>query len=182
MKLLCSKLLTEDDMCLSNAKKIKNSSQGQRSRSNITNFQSLLAFLVGHIPTKLHTSTWPGSNCWVSLLGTGQNSPPGPPLLETELAALDKETVTEWHNTTKTHTRQSLYLEPVDFLLLTFYEHVKLADCIWTRQRQKHIILQSMQTKTGNKTKPSLRHSLVSYMEGFSKYNAQIKKTKNTLI
>jgi len=28
--------------------------QGQRSRSNVTNFQPLLAFTVGHIPTKLH--------------------------------------------------------------------------------------------------------------------------------
>jgi len=29
-------------------------SQGQRSRSNVTNFQPILAFTVGHIPTKLH--------------------------------------------------------------------------------------------------------------------------------
>jgi len=29
-------------------------SQGQRPRSNVTNFQSLLAFPVGHIRTKLH--------------------------------------------------------------------------------------------------------------------------------
>jgi len=29
-------------------------SQGQRSRSNVTNFQSLVAFIMGHIPTKLH--------------------------------------------------------------------------------------------------------------------------------
>jgi len=34
--------------------KIKNSSQGQSLRSNVTNFQSLLAFTMGHIPTKLH--------------------------------------------------------------------------------------------------------------------------------
>jgi len=35
-------------------KKYENSSQGQRSRSNVTNFQSLLGFTMGHIPTKLH--------------------------------------------------------------------------------------------------------------------------------
>jgi len=35
-------------------KKYENSSQGQRSRSNVTKFQSLLAFTTGHIPTKLH--------------------------------------------------------------------------------------------------------------------------------
>jgi len=34
--------------------KYENSYQGQRSRSNVTNFRSLLAFTVGHIPTKLH--------------------------------------------------------------------------------------------------------------------------------
>jgi len=34
-------------------KKYKNSSQRQRSRSNVTHFQ-LLAFTVGHIPAKLH--------------------------------------------------------------------------------------------------------------------------------
>jgi len=33
-------------------KTYENSSQGQRS--NVTNFQSLLAFLMGHIPTMLH--------------------------------------------------------------------------------------------------------------------------------
>jgi len=37
-------------------------SQGQRSRSNITNFQSLLAFIVGHVPTKLHR--FPTSSFW----------------------------------------------------------------------------------------------------------------------
>jgi len=35
-------------------KKYENSSQGQRSRSNVINFQPLLAFTTGHIPTKLH--------------------------------------------------------------------------------------------------------------------------------
>jgi len=35
-------------------KKDKNSFQGQESRSNVTNFQSLLTFTVGHIPTKLY--------------------------------------------------------------------------------------------------------------------------------
>jgi len=35
-------------------KNAKNSSQGQRSRSNVTNFQTPLAFAMGHIPTKLH--------------------------------------------------------------------------------------------------------------------------------
>jgi len=35
-------------------KKYLNSSQGQRSRSNVTDFQSLLAFTVGHTSTKLH--------------------------------------------------------------------------------------------------------------------------------
>jgi len=34
--------------------KYENSSQGQRSRSNVTNFQTLLAFTMGHIPIKLH--------------------------------------------------------------------------------------------------------------------------------
>jgi len=29
-------------------------SQGQRSRSNVTNFEPLLAFTMGRIPTKLH--------------------------------------------------------------------------------------------------------------------------------
>jgi len=35
-------------------KKYLNSSQNQRSRLNIINFQTLLAFTMGHIPTKLH--------------------------------------------------------------------------------------------------------------------------------
>jgi len=35
-------------------KKCENSSQGQRTRSNATNFQTLLAFTVVYIPTKLH--------------------------------------------------------------------------------------------------------------------------------
>jgi len=35
-------------------KKYKNSSHGQMSRSNVTNFQTLLVFTMGHIPTKLH--------------------------------------------------------------------------------------------------------------------------------
>jgi len=46
-----------DDICMATTnemKKYKNSSQGQRSGSNVTNFQSLVAFIVGHIPTKLH--------------------------------------------------------------------------------------------------------------------------------
>jgi len=34
--------------------KYKNSSEGQRSESNITNLQSPLAFTMGHIPTKSH--------------------------------------------------------------------------------------------------------------------------------
>jgi len=34
--------------------KYENSSQGQKSRSYVTNFQPLLAFTVGHIFTKLH--------------------------------------------------------------------------------------------------------------------------------
>jgi len=33
--------------------KYENSSQGQRSRSNVSNFQSLLALTMRHIPTKL---------------------------------------------------------------------------------------------------------------------------------
>jgi len=33
--------------------KYENGSQDHRSRSNVTNFQSLLAFTMGHIPTKL---------------------------------------------------------------------------------------------------------------------------------
>jgi len=36
-----------------NFKKYEDSSQGQRSRSNATNFQTLLAFTMWHIPTKL---------------------------------------------------------------------------------------------------------------------------------
>jgi len=35
-------------------KKYENSYQGQRSRSNVTNFKTLLAFTTRHIPTKLH--------------------------------------------------------------------------------------------------------------------------------
>jgi len=34
-------------------KKYENNSQGQRSRSNVTNFRPLLAFIMGHISTKL---------------------------------------------------------------------------------------------------------------------------------
>jgi len=34
--------------------KNENNYQGQKSRSNVINFQTLLAFIVGHIPTKLH--------------------------------------------------------------------------------------------------------------------------------
>jgi len=43
-----SKLLTEDK-CMANEKKFKIS-----SRPNVTNFQPLLAFPMGHIPTTLH--------------------------------------------------------------------------------------------------------------------------------
>jgi len=35
-------------------KKYENSSQGQRSRSNVTNFQPFPVFPMAHIPTKLH--------------------------------------------------------------------------------------------------------------------------------
>jgi len=35
-------------------KKYDNSSQGQRSESNVTNFEPLQAFTIGHISTKLH--------------------------------------------------------------------------------------------------------------------------------
>jgi len=35
-------------------KKYENNLQGVRSRSNITNFQSLLAITIVHIPAKLH--------------------------------------------------------------------------------------------------------------------------------
>jgi len=45
-----SKLLTVDEIKDKIALRVK----GQRSRSNITNFHSLLALTVGHIPTKLH--------------------------------------------------------------------------------------------------------------------------------
>jgi len=38
----------------SEMEKYENSSQGQRSTSNVTNFQSLLAFTMGHIHIKLH--------------------------------------------------------------------------------------------------------------------------------
>jgi len=48
-----SKLLIEDDMCMAN-KKYENISQDQRSRSNVTKFQSLLAFPMRHILIKLH--------------------------------------------------------------------------------------------------------------------------------
>jgi len=34
--------------------KYENSSQGQSSRSNVTNFQSLLAFTMGRMTTELH--------------------------------------------------------------------------------------------------------------------------------
>jgi len=36
------------------SKKYENSSQVQRSRSHITNFEPLLVFIMGPIPTKLH--------------------------------------------------------------------------------------------------------------------------------
>jgi len=39
---------------MSGLEKYKNSSQGQRSRSNVINFQQLLAFTMRHILTKLH--------------------------------------------------------------------------------------------------------------------------------
>jgi len=55
--LRASKLLMLDDICVaitSDMKKYENNDQGQRSSSNFTNFQSLLAFTVMHIPTKLH--------------------------------------------------------------------------------------------------------------------------------
>jgi len=35
-------------------KKYEETLLGQRSRSNVTNFQPLLAFTTGHIPSKLH--------------------------------------------------------------------------------------------------------------------------------
>jgi len=35
-------------------KKYRNSSQSQRSKSNVTTFQPPLAFTMGHIPTNLH--------------------------------------------------------------------------------------------------------------------------------
>jgi len=41
-----------DEICIVN-EKYENNSQGQRSRSNVTNFQPLLVFTVGHIPNKL---------------------------------------------------------------------------------------------------------------------------------
>jgi len=46
------KLLTVDEICMVN-EKYENSSQGQRSRSDVTNFLPLLAFPMGHILTKL---------------------------------------------------------------------------------------------------------------------------------
>jgi len=51
------KLLKLDEICMattSEMKKYETNSQGQRSRSNVTNFQPRLAFTIGHIPTKLH--------------------------------------------------------------------------------------------------------------------------------
>jgi len=48
-----SKLLMVDKICMVNEKYF-NSFQGQRSRSDVTNFQPLLALAVGHIPSKLH--------------------------------------------------------------------------------------------------------------------------------
>jgi len=50
-----SKLLIMDEICMAN-KKYENSCQGQRSRSNVTNFQPLLAFTMGHMPTIYVTS------------------------------------------------------------------------------------------------------------------------------
>jgi len=52
-RLRYSKLLTVGQICMAN-EKIRNSSYSQRSRSNITNSQPLLAFTMGHIFTKLH--------------------------------------------------------------------------------------------------------------------------------
>jgi len=48
-----SKLLIEDDICMVNEKEYENSSQGQRSRSNVTILEPLLVFTMGHIPGKL---------------------------------------------------------------------------------------------------------------------------------
>jgi len=48
-----SKLLVVDEICMVN-EKYENSSQGQRSKSDVINFQPVLAFITGHIPTKLH--------------------------------------------------------------------------------------------------------------------------------
>jgi len=35
-----------DEICMANEEKYKNSSQGQNSRSNVTNYQPFLAFTV----------------------------------------------------------------------------------------------------------------------------------------
>jgi len=48
------KLLTVEWYMYGKWKKYENSSQGQRWRSNVTNFQSLLALTMAHIPTKLY--------------------------------------------------------------------------------------------------------------------------------
>jgi len=48
-----SKLLAVDEMYMANKKNTK-IDQCQRSRSNVTNFQPLLTFTMGHIPTELH--------------------------------------------------------------------------------------------------------------------------------
>jgi len=48
-----SKLLIEDDICMAN-KTYENNSQGQRSKSNVTNLPPLRAFPVGHIHIKRH--------------------------------------------------------------------------------------------------------------------------------
>jgi len=40
-----------DEICMAN-EKYENSSQGQST--NVTNFQTLPVFTLGHIPTKLH--------------------------------------------------------------------------------------------------------------------------------
>jgi len=39
---------------ITTTKTLKVKGQGQRSRSNVNNFRPLLAFSMGHIPTKLH--------------------------------------------------------------------------------------------------------------------------------
>jgi len=48
-RLMHSKLVTVDEICVANEKILKYLSTSQ---SNVTNFQPLLAFTMGHIPTK----------------------------------------------------------------------------------------------------------------------------------